>query len=466
MPVHTIDLGPAVLLHKRLLMGSLASAGLIYFEGIAAAVLVEQDHINLLVLIPLAGVMAAQFKTVHKPVRLLAADASGVGTGKGSQLARACRIHLLLALLYVLLLFLGARSGDSRIIAPLMGLLVLAIAYRPIVRLGRIADAVYPVVRTARTARVLLDCFAADLRQFLSLKLQSLAGDRKRLLSPFAAAAATGVAAGAVLAMLMELFAKPNALIAYGAGLAAIAAYYQTARRSKPLASALRASDPRPPVLILRQFADDVPSKDRFALGDRATFEHVAAAALARIGPVVCIGKPGERLQPLGAAREYVDGDWQTAVERLAREAAVVVFILGESESLLWEVRTVLAGRGTAGVLVLVPPLRETEAVRRRWQRFADATAPFVRPPGPMPQERTLAICFAGRDPVVITCSEAPAQQAAAFRTDPEYRLGLRLFRHLYAEPLRSVETLARWLETDVPVLRLQPPSRREDSGR
>ena len=109
------------------------------------------------------------------------------------------------------------------------------------------------------------------------------------------------------------------------------------------------ARDPRPPVLYLRSFADDGASMieaSRWSLIRRGTRlaapvtpEQEIAEFLARIGPVVAIGKPGEPLPELGAARLYVsDEQWQDKVLELMRQAALVVVRLGASPGLLWEI--------------------------------------------------------------------------------------------------------------------------------
>lgn len=109
------------------------------------------------------------------------------------------------------------------------------------------------------------------------------------------------------------------------------------------------ADDPRPPVLYLRSFQDDgsVLLEDRGIPGTRAltravspmSSEEELADILQRIGPVVAIGKPGETLPELGAARLYVDHDkWQAEVGALMRRAALVAVRVGRSPGVLWEI--------------------------------------------------------------------------------------------------------------------------------
>ena len=118
-------------------------------------------------------------------------------------------------------------------------------------------------------------------------------------------------------------------------------------------ADELLGRDTRAPVLYLRSFRDD----DEGALDDygfvifrtllRAmvwrTPEQELSALLQRIGPVVAIGKPGEELPSLGAARLYVTNDaWQATVSALMRRAALVVLRVGSSPGVVWEIEEAL----------------------------------------------------------------------------------------------------------------------------
>jgi TM2 domain-containing membrane protein YozV len=100
-----------------------------------------------------------------------------------------------------------------------------------------------------------------------------------------------------------------------------------------------RAADPRPPVVYLRSFvADDQPLLT-FAYTASVSAEQEIAFAMDRIGPFIAIGKPGERLPELGAARLYVaDEDWRMVVGEMMRDAALVVIRAGETPNLWWEI--------------------------------------------------------------------------------------------------------------------------------
>ena len=90
-------------------------------------------------------------------------------------------------------------------------------------------------------------------------------------------------------------------------------------KHDAPTAAAARARDPRPPVVYFRSF--DVDSQIVLASGRGGSLarfiyyfvgfspEQEMGFILGQVGPVVAIGKPGERLPELGAARIYVADD-------------------------------------------------------------------------------------------------------------------------------------------------------------
>lgn len=112
-------------------------------------------------------------------------------------------------------------------------------------------------------------------------------------------------------------------------------------RTFQPTAEQLLSSDPRPPVVFLRSFNDDtltVPLGGRKrnpfnsipmnAIPD-PTAESGLAATLNRIGPPVAIGRPGEILPQLGAARAYVpDSEWQEKIAHWMRICRTVIIMV------------------------------------------------------------------------------------------------------------------------------------------
>ena len=231
--------------------------------------------------------------------------------------------------------------------------------------------------------------------------------------------------------------------VAQFAALAAMFVFYIGMRRAKLSATQLRERDRRAPVLILRQFGDDFLEAGRVSLGGTPTFEHFVAGELNRIGPVVAIGRPGERLQPLGASRDYLaDGDWQRAVTATIVDAALVVFVLGDSENVLWEFRKAIETHGKRRTLIIVPPLRDRSELARRWSGFVRASADLLGAgfPSQLPSRSVLAIGFAGEDAVMIVSDERPRSRALLLRSRSDYRLVFRLFGRLLREDITSPE--------------------------
>lgn len=160
----------------------------------------------------------------------------------------------------------------------------------------------------------------------------------------------------------------------------------QRARQTLALRSAeVRDRDPRPPVLFVRSFVDDLlelaPKVEYFSrlFRKRLTLEEFVVGRLMTLGPVVAIGKPGEALSPLGAAREYVHGPgWQDRVRGLLGESSWVVAILGGGEGLKWEYEQILQ-RDLTGRFILVVPPATPEVFRERWDIFQQAFPPASR---------------------------------------------------------------------------------------
>ena len=76
----------------------------------------------------------------------------------------------------------------------------------------------------------------------------------------------------------------------------------------------------------------------------RNRYESGLTSTLRQLGPVICIGKPGEIYPEIGAARIYVsDAHWKDAVEYFFKHAAAVIFTVGRTESLWWEINTALS---------------------------------------------------------------------------------------------------------------------------
>lgn len=136
------------------------------------------------------------------------------------------------------------------------------------------------------------------------------------------------------------------------------------------------ADDPRQEIMLLRSFQDDdlmmrMHRSARHSAIELASaqtierFEELIAWLLWRYGPVVAFGQPGtqSKLQPLGAAREFhEDTNWQESARARMASSSLIVFVVGRSPSLAWEVHVAL-GEGRLGkCLFIVPPVDIDEA--------------------------------------------------------------------------------------------------------
>jgi hypothetical protein len=121
----------------------------------------------------------------------------------------------------------------------------------------------------------------------------------------------------------------------------------------------------RAPLLYLRSFSSDrrwiESPADLFWLllhgGRYETYEWSLAKAVRDIGPLIAIGKPGEMLPPLGAARVYVDGEhWQKVIEDLVPRSRLVLLRAGKTEGFWWEVEHLVATTDPQKVVIFLPP--------------------------------------------------------------------------------------------------------------
>lgn len=141
----------------------------------------------------------------------------------------------------------------------------------------------------------------------------------------------------------------------------------------------LLAADQRPPVLLLRSFADDnrriseasdsywIGQDNQYWIGQSSrTFEEVLVTQLDRYGPVIAIGKPGEDVPSAGAAREYLADDaWQARVEELIAASAAIVVIAGKTPFLRWELARIESLGALSKMLIVIPAEGEEEAADR-----------------------------------------------------------------------------------------------------
>ncbi|MEL6317437.1 MAG: hypothetical protein AAFR16_07335, partial [Pseudomonadota bacterium] len=147
-------------------------------------------------------------------------------------------------------------------------------------------------------------------------------------------------------------------------------------RLSQPDAGRLLEADARAPVLLLRSFKDDAATlssrnalKRLLYLGlyGRVRLEAAIADELARLGPFIAVGQPGETLPALGAARAYFsDDEWRDAVRDWIAKARLIVVIAGTTRWVAWELEQIQAAGKLDATVLLIPPRRGDDAETRR----------------------------------------------------------------------------------------------------
>jgi hypothetical protein len=160
----------------------------------------------------------------------------------------------------------------------------------------------------------------------------------------------------------------------------------------------LQAIDPRPPVLFLRAFGDDLvplpvakaPWLTRLLQAGRrrTTLDHMLLDEATSYGPVVALGKPDDKRPPYGAARGYFNNlSWQDAVADLAHRGSAVVICLDDTSGIRWEVEHLVGSQHVEKTLFLVHP--KHSAPQKNVEMIA--TVAFYLPLKPADRERVLA---------------------------------------------------------------------------
>ncbi len=140
--------------------------------------------------------------------------------------------------------------------------------------------------------------------------------------------------------------------------------------------------DPRPPILYLRPFKAD---RIRFStLQSRAwrikrvldlargpyfmihvdptstpTGEELFVSLLDPLGPVVAVGKPRERVPPIGAARLYLGDDWRAVVQEYMKRSQLILLFAGTTPHFSWEIAEVFQARPFVPALLFLPFFRK-----------------------------------------------------------------------------------------------------------
>ena len=162
-----------------------------------------------------------------------------------------------------------------------------------------------------------------------------------------------------------DIFRMISVIGGFGLGLPLIV--YGSSIRN-PTAENVLSNDPRPPILYLRSFkADSLWSDD--------SVERFISDVFSPIGPVVCIGKPGERFAPCRAHRLYCDDDsWRQKIDELAGKSQLIIIAVSNTEGVKWEINKAL--RDCRENTILIVDFRSYESIREFCHRTSGIDFP------------------------------------------------------------------------------------------
>lgn len=164
----------------------------------------------------------------------------------------------------------------------------------------------------------------------------------------------------------------------------------------------LQESGAKRPTFYLRSFRlDEDIAKPTFfqRFFPLANAEQKATAPLRKLGPVITIGRPGEKLPLLGAARFYVSEElWRAKVADVVKASQLVLWATGITEGLRWEISHLIENLAPEKLVLWAHPhLLRVSAQEREseWTIFRRALGNLFPKPLPEVLGDTRLICFA-----------------------------------------------------------------------
>jgi hypothetical protein len=179
-----------------------------------------------------------------------------------------------------------------------------------------------------------------------------------------------------------EDFAHPEYLFFFAPGVflfIPLGGYFlRTWRRSnEPTVAEALAKDPRPPIIYLRPFKADtlafrtIDSNAQLMMlsrlgvwgllawlagfGRAKRSEELLVEVVEALGPVVAIGRPGEKVPQLGATRLYVGDEWKDVVRDYMRRSRLVLMVAGSTPHFAWEIGEVFRNEPFVPTIIMLP---------------------------------------------------------------------------------------------------------------
>jgi hypothetical protein len=216
-----------------------------------------------------------------------------------------------------------------------------------------------------------------------------------------------------------------------------VALLFRSRRYFQADADSLLSVDRRPPILLLRSFADDAKGRWFRMLTIWHFLDYSLESRLAkyfmRFGPFVAVGTPNETLPQIGAARKsFGDAEWQDAVLSWAKSAQLISIFVGSTHWVNWEVSQVLSLNLTDRLILLMPESRtwfrwrHNSAMQQRLAMLVQAMAstPWSEPIKQIGSAGSVRAIVLGRDASIVVIR-------SKLRTRDSYHLGAMIAHKL-----------------------------------
>ncbi len=168
-------------------------------------------------------------------------------------------------------------------------------------------------------------------------------------------------------------------------------------------------------IVYLRGFDTDssdhliAPRRVSWALKNIETNEDLFSQILRRFGRFVALGRPGDRLAPVGADRAYVsDSTWQDEVLKMLKAAEFIILRIGTTPGLIWEIKTAIGLASAQRIILFVPlPIKMRGKKREEaYERIRIAIQDFFPRGLPTKIDKAIFIAFTETwDPIVLGTS-------------------------------------------------------------
>jgi hypothetical protein len=94
--------------------------------------------------------------------------------------------------------------------------------------------------------------------------------------------------------------------------------------------------------------ADEPPASLRIG-------EELIVSLIDQLGPIVAVGKPGETIPPVGAARLYLGDEWRDVVRDYMKRSQLVILFAGSTRHFAWEIGQLFQQDPFVPVLLFLP---------------------------------------------------------------------------------------------------------------